>query len=153
MGFKKIMITGKHSKLIFSDAVVVFPTTKIAKKIQKVPKHLQKYNLLCLKPSQSRTNMDSQEWTRKKWSKSGHKKSLEPKTEICCLMKWWNRIIIHKCPCIWTYALLLHFCREKRNVTFRKWGGGSKAVWNFSENSSVLVAWPLPNYCNFTLCV
>ena len=66
MGFKKIMFTGKHSKFIFFDAVVVFPTTKIAKKVQKVPKHVQKFNLLCLKPSQSRTNMDSQEWTRKK---------------------------------------------------------------------------------------
>ena len=66
MGLKNIMFTGKHSKLILFDAVVVFPTTKIAKKVQKVPKHVQKYNLLCLKPSQSRTNMDSKEWTRKK---------------------------------------------------------------------------------------
>ena len=66
MGLKNIMFTGKHSKLILFDDVVVFPTTKIAKKIQKLTKHVQKYNLLCLKPSQSRTNMDSQEWTRKK---------------------------------------------------------------------------------------
>ena len=28
--------------------------------------------------------------------------------------------------------------RKNCNITFRKWGGGSKAVWNFSENSSVL---------------
>ena len=53
MGLKNIMFTGKHSKLILFDAVVVFPTTKIAKKVQKVPKHVQKYDLLCLKPTQS----------------------------------------------------------------------------------------------------
>ena len=30
-------------------------------------------------------------------------------------------------------------------IIFRKWGGwGSKAVWNFSENLSHLVAWPVP---------
>ena len=66
MGFKKKMFTGKHSKLIFFDAVVVFPTTKIAKKVQKVPKHVQKYDLLCLKPTQSWANMDSKEWTKRK---------------------------------------------------------------------------------------
>ena len=32
------------------------------------------------------------------------------------------------------------------NITFRKWGGGSKAVWNFSENSSDFLAGPFP-YC------
>ena len=36
--------------------------------------------------------------------------------------KWDHKI--HKCSSIWTYALLSQFCREKRNVTFRKWGGG-----------------------------
>ena len=30
------------------------------------------------------------------------------------------------------------------NMIFRKWGGGSKDVWNFSKKSSVLVASPLP---------
>ena len=37
-------------------------------------------------------------------------------------------------------------------MIFRKWGeGGSTAVWNFSENSSVLVASPVPNrsWCLF----
>ena len=29
------------------------------------------------------------------------------------------------------------------NIIFRKWGGGSKAVWNFSQNSSDLLAWPV----------
>ena len=33
---------------------------------------------------------------------------------------------------------IAHFCREIRNMIFQKWGGGSKAVWNFSEVSSVL---------------
>ena len=31
--------------------------------------------------------------------------------------------------------------------------GGSKAVWNISENSSVLVALVFPKYCNFTVYV
>ena len=35
-------------------------------------------------------------------------------------------------------ALFNIFSEKKRNMIFRKWGGGSKAVWNFSENSSVL---------------
>ena len=35
------------------------------------------------------------------------------------------------------------------NIIFRKWGGGAKAVWNFSENSSVLVAWPVPQSFSF----
>ena len=65
-GFQKDNVHWKALKIHFFDAVVVFPTTKIAKKVQKVPKHIQKYYLLCLKPSQSRTNMDSEEWTRKK---------------------------------------------------------------------------------------
>ena len=43
-----------------------------------------------------------------------------------------------------SYALLSQFCREIRNITFRKWGGGSKAVWNFSENSSDLETWGIP---------
>ena len=30
------------------------------------------------------------------------------------------------------------------NIIFRKWGGGSKVVWNFSENSSVLVGGGFP---------
>ena len=37
-----------------------------------------------------------------------------------------------------------HFCREIRHMIFRKWGGGSKVVWNFSENSYVLVGQGLP---------
>ena len=66
MGFKKIMSAGKNSKLIFIDAVVGFPTTKIAKKVQKLPKHVQKYYLLLLKPIESRDNMDSKDWTSRK---------------------------------------------------------------------------------------
>ena len=33
-------------------------------------------------------------------------------------------------------------------MIFQKWGegGGSKAVWNFSKNSFVLVGWPFPIY-------
>ena len=34
---------------------------------------------------------------------------------------------------------------ELGNMIFRKWGGGSKAVWNFSENSSVWVGGGFPN--------
>ena len=36
------------------------------------------------------------------------------------------------------------FLRKKCNMIFQKWGGGSKAVWNFFENSSVLVSSPVP---------
>ena len=33
----------------------------------------------------------------------------------------------------------MNFGKKIRNMIFRKWGGGgSTAVWNFSENSSVL---------------
>ena len=40
---------------------------------------------------------------------------------------------------------------KKSAIWFSKNGGGSKAVWNFSENSSVLVASPVPNrsWCLF----
>ena len=37
-----------------------------------------------------------------------------------------------------------HFCREIRNMIFRKWGGGSEAVWNFSKNESDLVVACVP---------
>ena len=30
------------------------------------------------------------------------------------------------------------------NIIFESEGGGSKAVWNYSENSSDLIAWPVP---------
>ena len=45
----------------------------------------------------------------------------------------------------WTaFAILAMFGKES-NMIFRKLGGGgSKAVWNFSENSSVLVSLPSP---------
>ena len=33
------------------------------------------------------------------------------------------------------------------NMIFRKWGGVSKAVWNLSENSSVLEEVGFPKYC------
>ena len=35
------------------------------------------------------------------------------------------------------------FLKQICNIIFRKWGGGSKAVWIFSKNSSVCVAWPI----------
>ena len=38
-------------------------------------------------------------------------------------------------------------CLKKLQYNFpKKRGGGSKAVWNFSENSSDLVAWPVPKW-------
>ena len=42
-----------------------------------------------------------------------------------------------------------HICnhiyhKKMCNIIFRKWRGGWKAVWNFSENSSDLVAGPFP---------
>ena len=43
------------------------------------------------------------------------------------------------------YRALERAFGKKGNIIFRKLGrGGSKAVWNFSENSSVLVALPVP---------
>ena len=65
-GFQKDNVHWKALKIDFFDAVVAFPTTKIAKKNTKVPKHVQKYDLLCLKPTQSWANMDSKEWTKRK---------------------------------------------------------------------------------------
>ena len=52
-----------------------FQPPKLQKKIQKLTKHVQKYNLLYLKLSQSRTNMDSEEWTRKNDQNPDTKKS------------------------------------------------------------------------------
>ena len=44
-------------------------------------------------------------------------------------------------------GLFLDVCREIAIKFFEKrGGGGSKALWNFSENSSVLV-WPPVPYC------
>ena len=50
----------------------------------------------------------------------------------------------------WTF-IKGFFGRFPKNIFFWKWGGGggSKAVWNFSENSSVLVAWPVPQSFSF----
>ena len=33
----------------------------------------------------------------------------------------------------WTYALLLQFCREIRNMIFRKWGGGQRPFRTFPK--------------------
>ena len=39
----------------------------------------------------------------------------------------------------------ISFIKKNCNIVFRKWGGwGPKAVWNFSENSSDLLAGPFP---------
>ena len=50
---------------------------------------------------------------------------------------------------IWPSYLLAyicnHICHKKNcNIIFRNEGGGGKAFWNFSENSSHLVAGPFP---------
>ena len=42
----------------------------------------------------------------------------------------------------WSHAR--HSLHQMSDIIFRKWGWGSKAVWNFSENSSDLVAPPFP---------
>ena len=86
MGFKMTQSTGKHSKFIFFYAMVDFPTTKNLKKSQKKPNHVQKYDLSVLKAFKSVDNMDTNDWKRKKWSKSRHKKKVTPKTKIGCLM-------------------------------------------------------------------
>ena len=49
---------------------------------------------------------------------------------------------------LWTFKqgfLSLKFEEKNCNMIFRKWGeGGSKAGWNFSENSTLLVWPPVP---------
>ena len=62
------------------------------------------------------------------------------------------------CCRFWTFiGFFLDMIPKKLQYNFpkmREWvgGGRSKAVWNFSENSSVLVAWPVPivKYCLLT---
>ena len=81
MGFKMTQSTGKHSKLIFFDAMVDFPTTKNEKKSQNKPNHVQKYDLSVLKAFKSVDNMDTNDWKRKKWSKSRYKKKVTPNTK------------------------------------------------------------------------
>ena len=55
------------------------------------------------------------------------------------------------CTCISYYLVLIPPCIyvtisiiKKMQHNFPKMRGGSKAVWNFSKNSSDLVAWPFP---------
>ena len=46
-------------------------------------------------------------------------------------------------PCIYATVSIIKNC----NIIFQKWGGGgAKAVWNFSKNSSNLVARPFPKF-------
>ena len=47
------------------------------------------------------------------------------------------------------YIKLFSAFLKKKNcyIIFRIWGGESKPVWNISENSSVLVARPVPKLC------
>ena len=80
MGFKITQSTGKHSKFIFFYAMVDFPTTKNLKKSQKKPNHVQKYDLSVLKAFKSVDNMDTNDWKRKKWSKSRYKRKVTPNT-------------------------------------------------------------------------
>ena len=81
MGFKMTQSTGKHSKLIFSYVMVDFPTTKNEKKLQNKPNHVQKHDLSLLKAIKSVDNMDTNDWKRKKWSKSRYKKKVTPNTK------------------------------------------------------------------------
>ena len=50
---------------------------------------------------------------------------------------------------VWTFFWT--FSEKKCNIIFWKQSGGSKAIWNFSENLSVLVPWPVSLYSLVTI--